>query len=277
MGGSALIFIAMKTMNAQFFLNTGHYKMIENTLSQLRQLKLSGMASALQTQLEQPGTYEGLAFSERLQLLVDHEDQERNQRKHDRLIGSAKFKLKAHAKDIDYQPARGLQQSQIASLLLCDWLKKAQNLLLTGPCGTGKTYIACALGHQACLKGYSVRYYRLPRLILVLTQAKADGSYSKLLKVIASLNVLIIDDWGLEPLNAATRNDLMEIMDDRYEQSATVIISQLPTDQWYEAIGDNTLADAILDRLMHNAHRINLKGESMRKKMNSLTQVEHLE
>ena len=277
MGGSALIFIAMKTMNAQFFLNTGHYKMIENTLSQLRQLKLSGMASALQTQLEQPGTYEGLAFSERLQLLVDNEDQERNQRKHDRLIGSAKFKLKAHAKDIDYQPARGLQQSQIASLLLCDWLKKAQNLLLTGPCGTGKTYIACALGHQACLKGYSVRYYRLPRLILVLTQAKADGSYSKLLKVIASLNVLIIDDWGLEPLNAATRNDLMEIMDDRYEQSATVIISQLPTDQWYEAIGDNTLADAILDRLMHNAHRINLKGESMRKKMNSLTQVEHLE
>jgi DNA replication protein DnaC len=277
MGGSALIFIAMKTMNAQFFLNTGHYKMIENTLSQLRQLKLNGMASALQTQLEQPGTYEGLAFSERLQLLVDHEDQERNQRKHDRLIGSAKFKLKAHAKDIDYQPARGLQQLQIASLLLCDWLKKAQNLLLTGPCGTGKTYIACALGHQACLKGYSVRYYRLPRLILALTQAKADGSYSKLLKVIASLNVLIIDDWGLEPLNAATRNDLMEIMDDRYEQSATVIISQLPTDQWYEAIGDNTLADAILDRLMHNAHRINLKGESMRKKMNSLTQVEHLE
>ena len=112
---------------------------------------------------------------------------------------------------------------------------------------------------------------------LALTQAKADGSYSRLLKTIAGLNLLVIDDWGLEPLTAATRNDLMEIMDDRYEQSATVIISQLPTDQWYEAIGDNTLADAILDRLMHNAHRINLKGESMRKKMNSLTQVEHLE
>ena len=170
-----------------------------------------------------------------------------------------------------------MQQSQIASLLMCDWLKKAQNLLLTGPCGTGKTYIACALGHQACLKGYSVRYYRLPRLILALIQAKADGSDCKLLKAIASLDVLIIDDWGLEPLNAATRNDLMEIMDDRYELSATIIISQLPTDQWYDAIGDNTLADAILDRLMHNAHRINLQGESMRKKMNSLTQVEHLE
>ena len=235
------------------------------------------MASALQTQLEQPGTYEGLAFTERLQLLIDHEDQERNQRKQERLIGAAKFKLKAYAKNIDYQPARGLQPSQMASLLLCDWLKKAQNLLLTGPCGTGKTFIACALGHQACLKGYSVKYYRLPRLILALTQAKADGTYSKLLKALASLNLLIIDDWGLESLNAATRNDLMEIMDDRYEQSATVIISQLPTEQWYQAIGDNTLADAILDRLMHNAHRIYLKGESMRKKMNSLTQVEHLE
>jgi DNA replication protein DnaC len=251
--------------------------MIEATLSQLRQLKLNGMASALQTQLDQPGVYEGLSFAERLQLLVDHENQDRHQRKQDRLTRAAQFKLKAYAKDIDYLPARGLQQSQMASLLLCDWLKKAQNLLLTGPCGTGKTFIACALGHQACLKGYSVRYYRLPRLILALTQAKADGSYSRLLKAIASLNLLIIDDWGLAPLNAATRNDLMEIMDDRYEQSATVIISQLPTEQWYESIGDNTLADAILDRLMHNAHRMILKGESMRKKMNSLTQVEHLE
>ena len=251
--------------------------MIENTLHQLRQLKLSGMASALQTQLEQPGTYEGLAFAERLQLLVDYEDQDRQQRKQARLTRAAQFKLKAHAKDIDYQHSRGLQPSQMASLLLCDWIKKAQNLLLTGPCGSGKTYIACALGSQACLKGYSVKYYRLPRLILALTQAKADGSYPKLLKAIAGLDLLIIDDWGLEPLTAATRNDLMEIMDDRYQQSATLMISQLPTDQWYQAIGDNTLADAILDRLMHHSHRINLKGESMRKKLNALTQVEHLE
>lgn len=251
--------------------------MIQQILSQLRQLKLCGMAAALQTQLDQPGSYEGLAFGERLQLLVDHEDQERNQRKQERLTRAALFKLKAYARDIDYQHTRGLQPAQMASLLMCDWLKKAQNLLLTGPCGTGKTYIACALGHQACLKGYSVKYYRLPRLILALTQAKADGSYSKLLKATASLDMLIIDDWGLEPFTAATRNDLMEIMDDRYEHSATIIISQLPTEQWYQAVGDNTVADAILDRLMHNAHRINLKGESMRKKLNSLTQVEHLE
>lgn len=250
--------------------------MIEQTLSQLRQLKLTGMAGALRTQQEQPGNYEGLAFAERLQLLVDQETLERQQRKQERLIQTAQFKLKAHAQGIDYQHPRGLLQSQMAALLQCDWIPKAQNLLLTGPCGSGKTYIACALGHQACLKGYSVRYFRLSRLILALTQAKADGSYSKLLKTLANFDLLIIDDWGLEPLTAATRNDLMEIMDDRHEQAATAILSQLPTDQWYQSIGDNTLADAILDRLMHNAHRINLKGESMRKKLNSLTQVEHL-
>ena len=250
--------------------------MIEQTLSQLRQLKLTGMAGALQTQQEQPGTYQGLAFAERLQLLVDQEAQERQQRKQERLIRTAQFKLKAHAQGIDYQHPRGLQQAQMAALLMCDWLNKNQNLLLTGPCGSGKTYIACALGHQACLKGYSVRYVRLSRLVLALTQAKADGSYSQLLKTLANFDCLILDDWGLEPLTAATRNDLMEIMDDRHEQFSTVIISQLPTDQWYQAIGDNTLADAILDRLMHNAHRINLKGESMRKKLNSLTQVERL-
>jgi len=251
--------------------------MIESLLNQLRQLKLSGMAAELQSQREQPGTYEGLAFTERLQLLIDHEDQERQQRKQDRLLHLAQFKLNAYPKDIDYQNARGLKQAQMASLLQCDWINKAQNLLLTGPCGSGKTYIACALGHQACLKGYSSKYYRVSRLTLALTQAKADGTYLKLLKSIAGFDLLILDDWGLEPLSAAARHDLMEMMDDRYGKTATLVASQLPTEQWYQSIGDNTLADAILDRLMHNAHRINLKGESMRKKMNSLTQVEHLE
>lgn len=251
--------------------------MIESLLNQLRQLKLSGMAAALQSQREQPGTYEGLAFIERLLLLVDHEDQERQQRKQDRLLRLAQFKLNAYPKDIDYQQPRGLKQAQMASLLQCDWINKAQNVLLTGPCGSGKTYIACALGHQACLKGFATKYYRVSRLTLALTQAKADGTYSKLLKNIAGFDLLILDDWGLEPLSAAARHDVMEIMDDRYGKTATLVTSQLPTEQWYQSIGDNTLADAILDRLMHNAHRINLKGESMRKKMNDLTQVEHLE
>ena len=250
--------------------------MIEQTLSQLRQLKLTGMAGALRTQQEQPGNYEGLAFAERLQLLVDQETLERQQRKQERLIQTAQFKLKAHAQGIDYQHPRGLPQSQMAALLQCDWIPKAQNLLLTGPCGSGKTYIACALGHQACLKGYSVRYFRLSRLILALTQAKADGSYSKLLKTLANFDLLIIDDWGLEPLKAATRNDLMEIMEDRHGQSATAILSQLPTDQWYQSIGDKTWPTPFWTPLMHNSHRINSKVESMRKKLNSLTQVEHL-
>lgn len=240
--------------------------MIEQTITQLRQLKLSGMANALISQNEQPGSYAGLAFDERLQLLTDSEQQDRNQRKQQRLIKTAQFKITANSNDIDYQHPRGLKQSMMANLLQCDWINHHQNLLLTGPCGSGKTYIACALGHTACLKGYRVKYYRLSRLLLELTQTKADGSYSKALQTLSKLDLLILDDWGLEPLKAAQRNDLMEIMDDRHGSSSTLMISQLPTDQWYQSIGDNTLADAILDRLMHNAHRIKLKGESMRKK-----------
>lgn len=239
--------------------------MIEQTIAQLRQLKLSGMATALINQTEQPGTYEGLPFAERLQLLTDSEQLDRDQRKQKRLIKAAQFKIAANPKDIDYQHPRGLKQSLAATLLQNNWINKHQNLLLTGPCGSGKTYIACALGYSACMKGYRVKYYRLSRLLLELAQSKADGSYHKALQMLSKLDCLILDDWGLEPLNGAQRNDLMEIMDDRHGSSSTVIISQLPTDQWYQSIGDNTLADAILDRLMHNAHRINLKGESMRK------------
>lgn len=239
--------------------------MLEQTITQLRQLKLTGMAHALVSQTEQPGTYEALPFDQRLQLLTDAEQQNRDQRKQQRLLKAARLKIVANPNAIDYQHPRGLKQSLIASLLQCDWINKHQNLLLTGPCGSGKTYIACALAHAACMKGYKTKYYRLSRLLLELTQTKADGSYSKALQTLAKLDLLILDDWGLEPLKAAQRNDLMEIMDDRNSSSSTVIISQLPTDQWYQSIGDNTLADAILDRLMHNAHRIKLKGESMRK------------
>jgi len=239
--------------------------MLDQITTQLRQLKLTGMANALVSQIEQPGTYEALSFEQRFQLLADNEQQERNQRKQQRLLKAAKLKIAANPQEIDYQHPRGLKQSLVASLLQCDWVNKHQNLLLTGPCGSGKTYIACALAHAACMKGYRAKYYRLSRLLLELTQTKADGSYSKALQTLAKLDLLILDDWGLEPLKAAQRNDLMEIMDDRNGSSSTVIISQLPTDQWYQSIGDNTLADAILDRLMHNAHRIKLKGESMRK------------
>jgi DNA replication protein DnaC len=250
--------------------------MTTQTLCALRQLKLSAMASALQSQLEQVGTYEALAFDERLTLLLEQELLSREQRKQARLIRQARFKLSATVADIDYQHPRNVKQAQIARLAQSDWIHRAQNLLITGPCGSGKTYLACALGHNACQQGYSVRYFRLSRLLLALTQARADGSYHKLLTLLAKTQLLAIDDWGLEPLKPVHRNDLLEIMDDRHGQTSTLVISQLPTDQWYNSIGDNTLADAILDRLMHNAHRLPLKGESMRKIRGQLTDVEHL-
>lgn len=247
------------------------------TLNRLRELKLSGMATALEQQQSQPGTYEDLPFTERLELLLEREYQTRDHRKQDRLVRQARFKLQAAIQDIDYQHPRNLKKNQVARLASTDWLEKGQNLLITGPCGSGKTYLGCAIGHQACLNGLSTRYYRLSRLFLELTQAKADGSYQKTLNQLAKVKLLIMDDWGLEALTPAQRNDLMEIMDDRHGATSTMIISQLPTDQWYAAIGDNTLADAILDRLMHNAHRWILKGESMRKRRGNLTEGEHPE
>ncbi len=180
------------------------------------------MADALPGQIEQPGTYEGLSFEQRIQLLA------------------------AHAQAIDYLHPRGLPQSVMASLLQCDWLNKAQNILITGPCGSGKTFIACALGHTVCMKGYSVKYYRLSRLLMMLTQSKADGTYLKTLQSLAKTELLNIDDWGLEPLKAVQRNDLMELMDDRHGNASTIMLSQLPTEQWHQSIGDNTIADAIL-------------------------------
>ncbi len=177
--------------------------MTTQTMAQLRQLKLGGMATALQTQLEQVGTYEGLPFVERLTLLVEHECMTREQRRQERFIRQARFRLHASVAEIDYQHPRNIKQSQIAHLAQSDWINRAQNLLITGPCGSGKTYLACALGHNACVHGYSVRYFRLSRLLLELTQAKADGTYYKKLQQLARIGLMIIDDWGLETLKPA--------------------------------------------------------------------------
>ena len=251
--------------------------MTAQTLSRLRQLKLSAMATALEQQLQQVTTFEALPFIERLSLLLEHEHLMRENRKQLRLIRQAHFKLRATVPEIDYAHPRNIQRAQIARLAQADWIERSQNLLITGPCGSGKTYLACAIGHAACMHDYTVRYFRLSRLLLELTQAKADGTYTKLLKQLAKLRLLALDDWGLEALQPAHRHDLMEILDDRYDNSSTIVISQLPTDQWYAAIGDNTLADAILDRLMHNSHNLKLKGKSMRKNLGQLTEDEHLQ
>jgi len=251
--------------------------MSTQTLTRLRELKLSGMATALEQQQEQIATFEALPFIERLSLLLDQESLMRENRKQARLITQANFKLRATVQEIDYSHPRNLKKATVAHLAQGDWLEKKQNLLITGPCGSGKTYLACAIGHAACLREHSVRYFRLSRLMLEFTQAKADGSYSRLLRQLSKVRLMIIDDWGLEPLQPSHRHDLMELLDDRHDSSSTIVISQLPTDQWYAAIGDNTLADAILDRLMHNAHPLKLKGESMRKIMGQLTEGEHLQ
>lgn len=240
--------------------------MINQNLTRLRSLRLSGMADALNLQNEQPGTYEGLSFEERLALLIDQEDTDRNNKRLVRLLKAARFKLAATLEGIDYEQPRGITRSQMASLIPGEWLRKHQNLLITGPCGTGKSWLSCAFGHSACLHGYSVRYYRTSRLLEAMTIAHGDGTYSKLLQQLAKVDLLILDDWGLEPLTQTQRNDLLEIMDDRHNQSSTIVTSQLPVSKWHDSIGDATLADAILDRLIHNTHRLELKGKSMRKK-----------
>ena len=235
------------------------------TLTRLRQLRLGAMAQALERQLEQPATYEDLSFTERMGLIVERECIEREDRKQRRLIKEARFRLRARLSDIDYSHPRNLKRSQIAPLAEGDWIERARNLLITGPCGSGKTWLACALGHNACLRGIKVRYYRISRLFLALAQAKTDGSYRRLLGQLANTGLLVIDDWALEKMTQPQRYDLMEIMDDRYGENSTVLISQLPVSEWYGSIGDNTLADAILDRIVHNSHRLELGGESMRK------------
>jgi len=248
----------------------------QQTLQQLRTLKLTGMADGLEQQQSQPATHDELGFEERLGLLVDREVTYRHNNKMTRLLKAAKLKLQAYPEDIDYTHPRGLIKSQFASLLHNQWLQQHHNILIAGPTGCGKTYLACVLATSACRQGYSVRYFRTSRLLESLNIAHGDGRFAKLINQLAKTDLLILDDWGLEKLSLGQRNDLLEIMEDRHGNKSTLITSQLPITQWHKAIGDATLADAILDRLLHNAHKLKLKGESMRKTMNTLTDdVDH--
>jgi DNA replication protein DnaC len=239
------------------------------THEKLNQLKLFGMAHAL---VEQGALdLDHLGFEERLGMLVDREVTERDGRLLAQRLLRAKLKPNTAAEDTDYRHARGLDKALFQRLLAGQWLREKQNVLLTGPTGVGKTWLACALAHQACRQGYSAYYVRLPRLLDELSIGRADGRYSKLLKQLARIDVLAIDDWGLAVLDDVHRRDLLEVLDDRHNARSTVVTSQLPVDHWHAAIGDATLADAILDRLVHNAHQLTLKGESLRKKRARLT------
>lgn len=248
----------------------------QQSIKQLRILKLSGMANALELQWNQPQTYDDLGFDERIGLLINQEVTSRENKRLQRLLRAARFKITARLEDIDYTHPRGLKKSQIAALQAGEWISKKHNLVITGPTGCGKTYLACAIGHQACHQGHSVRYFRATRLLEALTIAHGDGSYLKIIAQLAKVDVLIFDDWGLETLTQSQRNDLLEIMEDRHGSKSTIFTSQLPTTKWHAYIGDATLADAILDRLLHNAHKLNLRGESMRKVKSGLTEDEHL-
>ena len=233
------------------------------TLEKLRTLRLTGMADAFQEQLTKP--LPDLDFESRLGLLIEREWYLRENRRLKRRLVQAKFQQPACVEDIDFKHPRGLNKSSILELARGQWIHQHLNLLITGPTGCGKTYLACALAHKACLTGFTSRYYRLPRLWHELKIAKADGTYPNWLSQLAKINLVILDDWGITAPDEEQRRDLLEILDDRYKQHSTIITSQLPITHWHEHLNDATLADAILDRLIHNSIRIELKGDSLRK------------
>jgi DNA replication protein DnaC len=239
------------------------------THDKLARLKLFGMARALAEQSSLD--LDHLSFDERLGLLVDREATERDNKQLALRLQRARLNSHTAAEDTDYRHPRGLDKALFQRLLSGQWLTDKQNVLLTGPTGVGKTWLACTLAHQACRQGYSAYYVRLPRLLDELNIGRADGRYGKLLKQLARIDTLVIDDWGLAVLDDVHRRDLLEVLDDRHGARSTIVTSQLPVEHWHAAIGNATLADAILDRLVHNAHQLELRGDSMRKKRARLT------
>lgn len=239
--------------------------LVHPTLDKLRALKLTGMLRAYQNQLESAQA-DGLTFDERLAMLIDGESIEQENRRAKCRLTKAKLRQPACIEDIDFRQSRGLDKSLMRSLADCQWIRQHHNCIITGPTGVGKSYLVCALGNKACREGYSARYFRASRLFQELATARGVGRYDQALRSLARIDLLIIDDWGTSCLTDEQRRDLFEVMEDRYDRRSTLIAAQLPAKHWHETIGDPTLADAILDRLIHNAYTINLKGESMRKK-----------
>jgi DNA replication protein DnaC len=235
------------------------------TLDLLQDLNLHGMASAFRDLQAQPEA-QSLEHAEWLALLLEHEATARRQKRFEARARAARLRHAASVEDVNYRAARGFDRAMFLKLAACDWIRARHNLLITGPCGLGKSWLACALGHKACREDLSVAYHRVPRLFAALALARGVGRYSRTLRALARVDLLILDDWGPETLDAEQRRDLLEIIEDRHETRSIILTSQIPVDRWYDMIGDPTIADAILDRLVHSAYRIELQGESLRKK-----------
>jgi DNA replication protein DnaC len=235
------------------------------TLDQLRQLGLAGMARAFEELAANPRGAE-LDHAEWLGLLLDRELADRQDRRLRARLRHARLRHQAAVEDVDYRTPRGLDRALFQRLATGSWIEARQNLIIEGPTGVGKSWLACALGHKACRDNHSVLYQRIPRLFADLALARGDGRYPRLMRALGGVKLLILDDWGLEPLGAEQRHDLLEIVEDRHGRGATLITSQVPVDRWHELIGDPTIGDAILDRIVHNAHRLQLRGDSLRRK-----------
>ena len=245
--------------------------MVEPSMEKLIAMKLSGMAEGLKEQMQNPA-YRDLSFEERLGILIDKEKLHRENRQLKILLSHAHFRHSgACYEDIDFRAKRGITKDTILKLSQNEWIGRHQNVIIVGPTGVGKTYLACALGNSAVRQGISTTYVRLPRLTQELKIARADGSYVKLLQRLQRIRLLIIDDWGLNRFTDEERRDFLEIMEDRHNVRSTLITNQFPIDMWHDIIGDPTFADAICDRIVHNAHKIILTGESMRKTHSGLT------
>lgn len=239
--------------------------LIEPTIDKLRALHLGAMAAAWQCQREDLKIHE-LDFDSRFGLLVDAEHVSRDNKRLAKALRDAKLRYpNACIEDVDYTPKRELERAVVRQLSTCSWVKSHANVIITGATGTGKSYLACALANQGCRAGLRALYRRMPRLLEELALAHADGSFSRLLTRFAKADILVLDDWGLAPLRDQERRDMLEILEDRHGARSTVITSQLPVEKWHDYLGDPTIADALLDRVVHNAHRIKLKGPSRRK------------
>lgn len=238
-----------------------------NTIeNQLRQLRLQGMLSTW-TAMRETRQHHQLDFEQGLEMLLQAEDQDRTNRRFERLQKSAKFRYQATIEELSLDTSRGINTSQITDLTTGNYLKKGESILITGSTGCGKSFLASALGHQACSQGNKVLYFNTQKLLMQTKMSRIDGSFLKLFEKLGKANLLILDDFGLSHLDKQQQMDLMEIIEDRHNVSSTIIASQLPVGSWYEVIGEATIADAILDRLVHTSHRIELKGESLRKKL----------